>query len=163
MFLWSKMRVDEVGVETLGRQVFSLQGRFKESVWQLGVWGQSHPLRFQKVVTSSDLVLFSPFRLLVVYPWTQKLFESFGDLSSADDIMSNVKMKAHGKKMLDSFGEGIKHLNNLKDTFVVLSEMHCDKLCVDSEYFRVSLWDPQCSLFWPDKWHNTVQNRKEVF
>ena len=31
MFLWSKMRLDEVGVETLGKQVFSLQGRFKES------------------------------------------------------------------------------------------------------------------------------------
>ena len=45
MFSWSMMRVDEVGVETLGRQVFSLQGRCKESVWQLGVWGQSRPLR----------------------------------------------------------------------------------------------------------------------
>ncbi|OWK17874.1 HBB [Cervus elaphus hippelaphus] len=67
-------------------------------------------------------------RLLVAYPWTQKLFESFGDLSSADDIMGNIKMKAHGKKMLDSFGEGIRHLNNLKGTFAVLSEMHCDKL-----------------------------------
>ena len=31
MFLWSKMRLDEVGVETLGKQVFSLQRRFKES------------------------------------------------------------------------------------------------------------------------------------
>ncbi|XP_043761731.1 hemoglobin subunit beta-C-like [Cervus elaphus] len=94
MYLWSKMRVDEVGVETLGR-------------------------------------------LLVAYPWTQKLFESFGDLSSADDIMGNIKMKAHGKKMLDSFGEGIRHLNNLKGTFAVLSEMHCDKLRVDSEYFKL--------------------------
>nr|XP_020760943.1 hemoglobin subunit beta-C(NA)-like isoform X2 [Odocoileus virginianus texanus] len=93
MLFWSKMRVDEVGVETLGR-------------------------------------------LLAAYPWTQKLFESFGDLSSADDIMGNVKMKAHVKKMLDSFGKGIKHLNNLKDTFVVLSEMNCDKLRVDSEYFK---------------------------
>uniref|UniRef100_A0A4W2ECA6 Globin domain-containing protein n=1 Tax=Bos indicus x Bos taurus TaxID=30522 RepID=A0A4W2ECA6_BOBOX len=85
MFLWSKMRLDEVGVETLGK-------------------------------------------LLVVYPWTQKLFESSGDLSSADAIMSDPKVKAHGKKMLDFFGEGIKHLNDLKGTFTVLSEMHCDKL-----------------------------------
>ena len=46
MFLWSKMRLDEIGVETLGKQVFSLQGRFKESEWGLGVWGQSHPLKF---------------------------------------------------------------------------------------------------------------------
>nr|XP_025121510.1 hemoglobin subunit beta-like [Bubalus bubalis] len=97
------MRLDEVGVETLGKQVFSLQGRFKESEWRLGV-------------------------LLIVYPWTQNLFESFGDLSSADAIMCNPKVKAHGKKMLDSFGEGIKPLNDLKGTFAVLSEMHCDKL-----------------------------------
>ena len=171
MFLWSKMRLDEIGVETLGKQVFSLQGRFKESEWRLGVWGQSHPLKFQEVVTPSDLVLFSPLRLLIVYPWTQNLFESFGDLSSADAIMCNPKMKAHGKKMLDSFGEGIKPLNDLKGTFAVLSEMHCDKLHVDSEYFRISLWDLQCSsIFWPDsshderdKWHNTVQNGKQIF
>ena len=115
-------------------------------------------------MTPSNLVLFSPLRLLVVYPWTQKLFESSGDLSSADAIMSDPKVKAHGKKMLDFFGDGIKHLNDLKGTFTVLSEMHCDKLHVDSEYFRISLWDPQCSsISWPDSshgerdiWHNTV-------
>ena len=44
--LWSKMRVAEVGPDTLGRQVFSLQGRLKESECQLGEWGQSHRLRF---------------------------------------------------------------------------------------------------------------------
>lgn len=82
--LWSKMRVAQVGPDTVGRQVFSLQGRLKENECQLGVWGQSHCLRFWQALTPSDLVLFSPPRLLVVYPSTQRFFDYFGDLSFAD-------------------------------------------------------------------------------
>ncbi|KAF6333155.1 hemoglobin subunit beta [Rhinolophus ferrumequinum] len=67
-------------------------------------------------------------RLLVVYPWTQRFFDSFGDLSSAAAVMGNAKVKAHGKKVLDSFSEGLKNLDNLKGTFAKLSELHCDKL-----------------------------------
>ena len=102
-------------------------------------------LRFRELLASSDLVLFSPPRLLVVYPWTQRFFESFGDLSTADAVMNNPKVKAHGKKVLDSFSNGMKHLDDLKGTFAALSELHCDKLHVDPENFKVSLWNPQCS------------------
>uniref|UniRef100_A0A140TAV6 Globin domain-containing protein n=1 Tax=Oryctolagus cuniculus TaxID=9986 RepID=A0A140TAV6_RABIT len=76
-------------------------------------------------------------RLLVVYPWTQRFFESFGDLSSAHAVMSNPKVKAHGKKVLAAFSEGLNHLDNLKGTFAKLSELHCDKLHVDPENFRL--------------------------
>nr|SAI82279.1 TPA: globin A2 [Pteropus vampyrus] len=76
-------------------------------------------------------------RLLVVYPWTQRFFDSFGDLSSASAVMGNPKVKAHGKKVLDSFSEGLQHLDNLKGTFAKLSELHCDKLHVDPENFRL--------------------------
>uniref|UniRef100_A0A8C0WMG8 Globin domain-containing protein n=1 Tax=Castor canadensis TaxID=51338 RepID=A0A8C0WMG8_CASCN len=76
-------------------------------------------------------------RLLIVYPWTQRYFGSFGDLSSADAILHNPKVKAHGKKVLNSFSEGLKHLDNLKGTFSSLSELHCDKLHVDPENFKV--------------------------
>nr|QLJ83456.1 hemoglobin subunit betaA [Damaliscus pygargus phillipsi] len=76
-------------------------------------------------------------RLLVVYPWTQRFFEHFGDLSSADAVMNNPKVKAHGKKVLDSFSNGMKHLDDLKGTFSSLSELHCDKLHVDPENFRL--------------------------
>ncbi|XP_068845346.1 hemoglobin subunit beta [Capricornis sumatraensis] len=76
-------------------------------------------------------------RLLVVYPWTQRFFEHFGDLSSADAVMNNPKVKAHGKKVLDSFSNGVKHLDDLKGTFASLSELHCDKLHVDPENFRL--------------------------
>uniref|UniRef100_A0A8C6S226 Hemoglobin subunit beta-like n=1 Tax=Nannospalax galili TaxID=1026970 RepID=A0A8C6S226_NANGA len=76
-------------------------------------------------------------RLLVVYPWTQRFFDSFGDLSSPSAVMSNPKVKAHGKKVLNSFSEGLKHLDNLKGTFSSLSELHCDKLHVDPENFKL--------------------------
>lgn len=84
-------------------------------------------------------VYVSLFRLLVVYPWTQRYFDSFGDLSSASAIMGNPKVKAHGKKVITAFNEGLKNLDNLKGTFASLSELHCDKLHVDPENFRVSL------------------------
>nr|Q6WN27.3 RecName: Full=Hemoglobin subunit beta; AltName: Full=Beta-globin; AltName: Full=Hemoglobin beta chain [Pithecia pithecia]AAQ18220.1 beta globin [Pithecia pithecia]AYO89364.1 hemoglobin subunit beta [Pithecia pithecia] len=76
-------------------------------------------------------------RLLVVYPWTQRFFESFGDLSSPDAVMNNPKVKAHGKKVLGAFSDGLAHLDNLKGTFAQLSELHCDKLHVDPENFRL--------------------------
>ncbi|EHB12094.1 Hemoglobin subunit beta [Heterocephalus glaber] len=76
-------------------------------------------------------------RLLVVYPWTQRFFEHFGDLSSPSAIMGNPKVKAHGAKVLSSFSEALNHLDNLKGTFAKLSELHCDKLHVDPENFRL--------------------------
>ncbi|XP_074073509.1 hemoglobin subunit epsilon isoform X1 [Macrotis lagotis] len=76
-------------------------------------------------------------RLLVVYPWTQRFFDSFGNLSSASAILGNPKVKAHGKKVLTSLGDAVKNLDNLKGTFSKLSELHCDKLHVDPENFRL--------------------------
>ncbi|KAG3285931.1 hemoglobin subunit epsilon 1 [Ictidomys tridecemlineatus] len=76
-------------------------------------------------------------RVLVVYPWTQRFFDSFGNMSSPSAIMGNPRVKAHGKKVLTSFGEAIKNLDNLKGTFAKLSELHCDKLHVDPENFKL--------------------------
>nr|XP_021394438.2 hemoglobin subunit rho [Lonchura striata domestica] len=76
-------------------------------------------------------------RLLIVYPWTQRFFSDFGNLSSPTAIVGNPKVRAHGKKVLTSFGEAIKNLDNLKGTYSKLSELHCDKLHVDPENFRL--------------------------
>ncbi|KAG5199744.1 hypothetical protein MJG53_010499 [Ovis ammon polii x Ovis aries] len=51
--------------------------------------------------------------------------------------MGNPKVKAHGKKVLTSFGEAIKNLDILKSAFAELRELHCDKLHVGPENFRV--------------------------
>nr|P18436.2 RecName: Full=Hemoglobin subunit gamma; AltName: Full=Gamma-globin; AltName: Full=Hemoglobin gamma chain [Carlito syrichta]AAA36959.1 gamma-globin [Carlito syrichta] len=77
-------------------------------------------------------------RLLVVYPWTQRFFDNFGNLSSASAIMGNPKVKAHGKKVLSSLGEAVTHMDDLKDAFAHLSRLHCDELHVDPENFRVT-------------------------
>ncbi|KAM4683284.1 hemoglobin subunit beta isoform 2-T2 [Amazona ochrocephala] len=75
-------------------------------------------------------------RLLIVYPWTQRFFSSFGNLSSPTAIIGNPKVRAHGKKVLTSFGEAVKNLDNIKATYSKLSELHCEKLHVDPENFR---------------------------
>nr|P24292.1 RecName: Full=Hemoglobin subunit beta; AltName: Full=Beta-globin; AltName: Full=Hemoglobin beta chain [Echinops telfairi]AAB21591.1 hemoglobin beta chain [Echinops telfairi=lesser hedgehog tenrecs, Zalambdodonta, Peptide, 146 aa] [Echinops telfairi] len=76
-------------------------------------------------------------RVLVVYPWTQRFFGHFGDLSSACAVMDNPKVQAHGKKVLHSLGDGLNHLDDLKHFYAALSELHCDKLHVDPENFRL--------------------------
>uniref|UniRef100_A0A673UEF0 Globin domain-containing protein n=1 Tax=Suricata suricatta TaxID=37032 RepID=A0A673UEF0_SURSU len=102
----------------------------EEKALVLGLWGK---------VDVDEVGGEALGRLLVVYPWTQRFFQSFGDLSSADAIMSNPKVKAHGKKVLNSFSDGLKNLDDLKGAFAKLSELHCDKLHVDPENFKVSL------------------------
>ncbi|XP_044785373.1 hemoglobin subunit epsilon-1-like [Bubalus bubalis] len=84
-------------------------------------------------------------RLLVVYPLIHRFFDSFGNLSSASAIMGNPKVKAHGKKVLTSFGEAMKNLDNLKGAFAELSELHCDKLHVDPENFRMTPGQCDCN------------------
>ncbi|XP_021053271.1 hemoglobin subunit beta-H0 [Mus pahari] len=42
-----------------------------------------------------------------------------------------------GKKVLTSLGLAVKHMDNLKETFAHLSELHCDKLHVDPENFKL--------------------------
>nr|WAQ14790.1 beta-2-globin [Eremias argus]WAQ14792.1 beta-2-globin [Eremias multiocellata] len=75
--------------------------------------------------------------LLVVYPWTQRLFAHFGNLSSPSAVMGNPRVKAHGKKVLTSFSDAIKNPDGVKATFSKLSELHCDKLHVDPENFKL--------------------------
>uniref|UniRef100_A0ABK0LV57 Hemoglobin subunit beta n=1 Tax=Rattus norvegicus TaxID=10116 RepID=A0ABK0LV57_RAT len=93
-----------------------------------GLWGK---------VNADNVGAEALGRLLVVYPWTQRYFSKFGDLSSASAIMGNPQVKAHGKKVINAFNDGLKHLDNLKGTFAHLSELHCDKLHVDPENFRL--------------------------
>ncbi|NWI78480.1 HBRH protein, partial [Dryoscopus gambensis] len=76
-------------------------------------------------------------RLLIVYPWTQRFFDNFGNLSSPTAILGNPKVQAHGKKVLTSFGDAVKNLDSIKKCFAQLSKLHCDKLHVDPENFRL--------------------------
>ncbi|NXW55833.1 HBB protein, partial [Eurystomus gularis] len=93
-----------------------------------GIWGK---------VNVADCGAEALARLLIVYPWTQRFFSSFGNLSNATAICGNPMVRAHGKKVLTSFGDAVKNLDNIKGTFAQLSELHCDKLHVDPENFRL--------------------------
>ncbi|KAL7982871.1 hypothetical protein Chor_013477 [Crotalus horridus] len=75
-------------------------------------------------------------KLLVVYPWTQRYFAHFGNLSGPSAIYANPLVRAHGKKVLSAFGEAIKNMDIIKETFSKLSELHYEKLHVDPENFR---------------------------
>ncbi|KAK1162833.1 hemoglobin subunit rho-like [Acipenser oxyrinchus oxyrinchus] len=76
-------------------------------------------------------------RVLVVYPWTQRYFSTFGNLSNATAIAGNPKVRAHGKRVLDALGDAITHLDNVSATYASLSQLHSEKLHVDPENFRL--------------------------
>ncbi|KAM9305196.1 hemoglobin subunit beta-2-like [Gastrophryne carolinensis] len=75
-------------------------------------------------------------RLLLVYPWTQRYFSSFGNLSSAAAIAGNAKVRAHGKKVLSAIGNAIQHLDDVKQSLAALSKQHALELHVDPENFK---------------------------
>ncbi|KAM4632318.1 hemoglobin subunit beta-2-like [Discoglossus pictus] len=75
-------------------------------------------------------------RLLVVYPWTQRIFSSFGNLSNAAAINGNVKVQEHGKKVLTAIGHAVQHMDDLKGYLAKLSKTHAEELLVDPENFK---------------------------
>ncbi|XP_075034674.1 hemoglobin subunit beta-2-like [Mixophyes fleayi] len=75
-------------------------------------------------------------RLLFVYPWTQRYFSSFGNLSNINAITGNPKVREHGKKVLTAIGNSIKHLDDIKGYLIDLSKEHAQVLHVDPENFK---------------------------
>ncbi|XP_077304918.1 hemoglobin subunit beta-3-like [Lithobates pipiens] len=75
-------------------------------------------------------------RLFLVYPWTQRYFSTFGNLSSPAGIAGNAKVHGHGKKILGAIDNAIHNLDNVKGTLHDLSVEHATQLHVDPENFR---------------------------
>nr|BAM84267.1 larval beta globin [Zhangixalus arboreus] len=75
-------------------------------------------------------------RLLLVYPWTQRYFSTFGNLSNASAIAGNAKVHAHGKKVLGAIDNAVHHLDDVKHTLAALSKQHANELHVDPENFQ---------------------------
>ncbi|KAI5091575.1 hemoglobin subunit beta [Silurus meridionalis] len=76
-------------------------------------------------------------RLLIVYPWTQRYFASFGNLSNAAAILGNPKVAAHGKVVVGGLEKAVKHLDTVKGIYTKLSELHSEKLHVDPSNFTL--------------------------
>lgn len=75
----------------------------------------------------------------MVYPWTQRYFASFGNLSNAAAIQGNPKVAAHGKVVAGGLDKAVHNLDNVKGTYAQLSALHSDKLHVDPSNFSVRL------------------------
>ncbi|XP_028310220.1 hemoglobin subunit beta-1 [Gouania willdenowi] len=76
-------------------------------------------------------------RLLIVYPWTQRHFSSFGNLSTISAILSNAKVAAHGKVVMGGLENAVQNMDSIKTAYAKLSVMHSEKLHVDPENFRL--------------------------
>ncbi|KAJ8253924.1 hypothetical protein COCON_G00205360 [Conger conger] len=76
-------------------------------------------------------------RVLIVYPWTQRYFGKFGDLSSVAAIVGNAKVAEHGKTVLGALGKAVKNMDNIKATYTKLSKQHSEELNVDPDNFRL--------------------------
>uniref|UniRef100_A0A8C7ML72 Hemoglobin, beta adult 2 n=1 Tax=Oncorhynchus kisutch TaxID=8019 RepID=A0A8C7ML72_ONCKI len=92
------------------------------------VWGQ---------VDINEVGPLALGRVLIVYPWTQRYFGSFGDVSTAAAIMGNPKVAAHGKVVCGALDKAVKNMGNILATYKSLSETHANKLFVDPDNFRV--------------------------
>ncbi|KAL2101531.1 hypothetical protein ACEWY4_003292 [Coilia grayii] len=91
------------------------------------VWGQ----------LDAEIGAHALARVLIVYPWTQRYFGSFGDLSTAAAILGNGKVAAHGKVVLQALEKGVKNVDAIKSTYTDLSRLHCLTLKVDPDNFRL--------------------------
>ncbi|XP_039979594.1 hemoglobin subunit beta-A-like [Xiphias gladius] len=76
-------------------------------------------------------------RLLIVYPWTQRHFKSFGNLSTNAAILGNTDVMKHGKVVMGGLENAVKSMDNIKKVYSTLSTMHSDKLHVDPDNFRL--------------------------
>ncbi|XP_022598160.1 hemoglobin subunit beta-like [Seriola dumerili] len=76
-------------------------------------------------------------RCLIVYPWTQRYFGSFGNLYNAEAIKTNPNIAAHGVTVLHGLDRAVKNMDNIKATYAELSELHSEKLHVDPDNFRL--------------------------
>ncbi|CAN9509000.1 unnamed protein product [Ophioblennius macclurei] len=76
-------------------------------------------------------------RCLIVYPWTQRYFSSFGNLYNAEAIKTNPNIAAHGVKILHGLDRAVKNMDNIKEAYADLSVLHSEKLHVDPDNFKL--------------------------
>ncbi|XP_059203557.1 hemoglobin subunit beta-2 [Centropristis striata] len=76
-------------------------------------------------------------RCLIVYPWTQRYFGSFGNLYNAAAIQANPLVAKHGTTILHGLDRALKNMDNIKQTYAELSVLHSEKLHVDPDNFKL--------------------------
>uniref|UniRef100_A0A671Q3H4 Globin domain-containing protein n=1 Tax=Sinocyclocheilus anshuiensis TaxID=1608454 RepID=A0A671Q3H4_9TELE len=68
------------------------------------LWGRLNP---------DEIGPLAMARCLIVYPWTQRYFSTFGNLSSPAAIMGNSRVAGHGRTVMGGMGrlEQEQHFN----------------------------------------------------
>ncbi|XP_041830932.1 hemoglobin subunit beta-2-like [Melanotaenia boesemani] len=103
-------------------------------------WSDFERTTIQDIFSKIDKDVVGPAalsRCLIVYPWTQRYFSSFGNLYNAAAIKSNPKVAAHGKVVLAGLERALSNMDNIKETYAELSVLHSEKLHVDSDNFKL--------------------------
>lgn len=52
-----------------------------------------------------------------MYPWTQRYFQVFGNLSTNAAIMRNHKLAKHGRTVMVGLENAVKNMDNIKQTY----------------------------------------------
>ncbi|XP_045886768.1 hemoglobin subunit beta-2-like [Micropterus dolomieu] len=105
-------------------------------------WTDFERATIQDIFSKMDYEVVGPAalsRCLIVYPWTQRYFGSFGNLYNAAAITGNPNVAAHGKVVLHGLDRALKNMDNIKATYAELSVLHSEKLHVDPDNFKVML------------------------
>ncbi|XP_030629941.1 hemoglobin subunit beta-2-like [Chanos chanos] len=76
-------------------------------------------------------------RCLIVYPWTQRYFGKFGNLYNADTILANPMLGKHGTVVLRGLLTAVNNMDDIKNAYTQLSELHSETLHVDPGNFRL--------------------------
>ncbi|XP_028311025.1 hemoglobin subunit beta-A-like [Gouania willdenowi] len=76
-------------------------------------------------------------RFLLVYPWAQRYFPTFGNLSTKEDVLQNPNVAKHGETVMKGLANALQNLENIKLSYSKLKEMHCDEFNIDPENFRL--------------------------
>ncbi|XP_024128662.1 hemoglobin beta embryonic-1.2 [Oryzias melastigma] len=103
-------------------------------------WTDFERATIQDIFSRIDYDVVGPAalsRCLIVYPWTQRYFGSFGNLYNAAAISSNPKVAAHGKVVLSGLEKAVKNMDDIKQTYADLSVLHSEKLHVDPDNFKL--------------------------
>ncbi|XP_038559080.1 hemoglobin subunit beta-2-like [Micropterus salmoides] len=103
-------------------------------------WTDFERATIQDIFSKMDYEVVGPAalsRCLIVYPWTQRYFGSFGNLYNAAAITGNPMVAAHGKVVLHGLDRAVKNMDNIKATYAELSVLHSEKLHVDPDNFKL--------------------------
>uniref|UniRef100_A0A673W5F6 Hemoglobin subunit epsilon 1 n=2 Tax=Salmo TaxID=8028 RepID=A0A673W5F6_SALTR len=85
----------------------------------LGLWGK---------ISVDEIGPQALARLLIVFPWTQRHFSTFGNLSTPAAIMGNPAVAKHGKTVMHGLDRAVQNLDDIKNAYSALSVMHSEKL-----------------------------------